>query len=83
VGKLYKFNNNEDEECMCPFCELAQEFTSYIAEAESYEEILNILRDLVAESSKLGLIQYLQQEISHNADLLDHLIYSCNDEDLN
>jgi hypothetical protein len=76
MGKVYNFDNkNEETESCCPFCDLAEEFTIYVSQAESNDEVFEILRSLVSEASKLTLIDFLQKEIQNNADLLDHLLY--------
>lgn len=80
---IYPFNkgNDEEHESCCPFCELTDEFLKYAIEAESVNEMREILRDLVSEASKLGMLEMLQQEISHKAELMDILIYGEDDED--
>jgi hypothetical protein len=77
---VFPFNKeNEEPESCCPFCELTDEFLMYAIEAESVSEMREILRDLVSEASKLGMLEMLQQEISQKAELMDILIYG--DED--
>jgi hypothetical protein len=85
MAEIYNFNNNNnhEEESCCPFCELANEFIEYVKDCQSDEELFDVLRGLVGESSKLTLIDFLQQEISNNAKILDHLVYGehdCEDE---
>lgn len=79
MGKVYEFNNN-DEQCDCSYCQLTNEFLLYVLDADSPDEVRDILRQLVSEASKLTLIDFLQKEIQNNAALLDHLVYGIDEE---
>jgi hypothetical protein len=82
MAEIYNFNNNEnEEEYCCPECELSKEFLIYVKDCENDEELFHVLRNLVAESEKLAIIDFLQQEISNNAKILDHLVYGDCEED--
>jgi hypothetical protein len=77
MSKIVQFNkgNVEEEENNCPFCELVSEFAEYIKDCDTESELVEILHDFANESSKLGVMNYLQQEITHKIELLDHLEY--------
>lgn len=76
MAEIYKFDNNE-EQCECPFCQLAHEFMTYIKDCENDEELFDILRGLVGEASKLSLIDFMQQEIETNVEMINHLVSDC------
>jgi hypothetical protein len=82
MADIYNFNNNSnEEESCCPFCDLANEFVDYVKDCESDEELFDVLRGLVGEASKLTLVDFLQQEITNNAAILDQLVYGDCEED--
>ena len=83
MAEIYNFkgkNETEEESCDCKFCELAHEFTSYISDAESFDEVFHILRDLVSEASGLTIIEFLESEIQNNTELVNKLKYGFDEE---
>jgi hypothetical protein len=81
MTEIYNFKGNEleEEHCACEFCDLTSEFVEYVKECESDEELFNVLRALVAESSKLQLKEYLMKEVQNNIELID-ILDSSNEE---
>lgn len=75
MSNIIDFNKNNEEHCECPLCELTNEFLEYAVEAESKEELFDILREMTSEASKLGMLEILQQQIQNNAEFMDSLIY--------
>lgn len=74
----FKYKNEEDEAC-CQFCSLTDEFLTYIIESDSIEETREILRSLVEEACKLGMISLLEQQINNNAELMISLVNETNE----
>lgn len=75
MAEIYNFKSKDEPEeyCECEYCQLTLEFVDYIKECNTDEEMFNILRALVAESSKLQLKEYLNKEIQNNIDLIEIL----------
>jgi hypothetical protein len=82
MADIYNFNNHEEDHC-CPYCDLAKDYTQMIKYAENDEQLFELIREVISIAGDLTLIDYLQNEISANARLLDHLMYGepdCDDE---
>jgi hypothetical protein len=84
MAEIYNFNNNNnEEESCCPFCELAKDYVQMIKYAENDEQLFELVREVISIAGDLTLIDYLQNEISSSARLLDYLKYGehdCEDE---
>jgi hypothetical protein len=81
MSKIIQFNKGNEEEHSCPVCDLAFEYMNLVVDAESPEQLFEMLSELIHEAMDLGVISYLHQEISHKEELLDRLTYSCCDEE--
>lgn len=82
MSKIIPFNNNNEEEsCDCPVCDLVEEFTLYLHDSESSAETDEIIRDLVDEAMKLGQKQLLINQLNQNAKLLDFIDGVCDCEE--
>jgi hypothetical protein len=82
MAEIYNFNNNgNEEESCCPECQLVNEYMMYLKDCKSHEDVFDVLRTLVAESEKLAIIDFLQQENENNAKILDHLVYGFEHEE--
>lgn len=76
---IIPFNNNseEDKPC-CPSCELAEEYFVYLLDTlqnKTLEDGYGVIRELVEQAKDLGVIEYLEHELEHKAELLDRLTY--------
>jgi hypothetical protein len=81
MAEIYNFNNsNNEEECECTSCQLAHKFIEIVRDVENDEELFDVLRDLISVAGDFRLADYLQEEISANARLLDYIVYGECDE---
>jgi hypothetical protein len=80
---IYPFNkgNEEEPESCCELCDLTIETIGYVIEAETTEDLFNVLREFAEECKRVGIKEYLISELDSKAELLDHLEYGCSDED--
>jgi hypothetical protein len=75
MSNIINFNKDTEEQCECSLCQLANEFLEYAVEAESKDELFNVLREMVSEAYKQGMLEVLQQQIQANVELIDDLLY--------
>jgi hypothetical protein len=77
MADIYEFKNssNEDEDCTCEYCQLAEEYIPYVVETKSPQELFNVLRELISEASNLTVIDFLEREIENNVELVHRLKY--------
>lgn len=74
MTKIIQFRNeSQEEKHSCPTCDLVWEFVEYTKEAESEEELFEILSALANESKNLGVKEFLVFDIDNKIHLLDHL----------
>lgn len=84
MSKIIPFNNNNEEEtCACPTCDLILEFISYVKETKTVDELFDVLSDLVNEAKVLGIKEHLVTEIDSKIQILDHLdgFCECSDDE--
>lgn len=53
---VLKFQQNE-ENCECPVCNLIESYSEYIQEADSVEELNDIIRELILEVEEANYIE--------------------------
>jgi hypothetical protein len=77
------FNNGNEEEpeSCCETCDLTLETLSYVIDAESTQELFDVLREFAEECKRVGIKEYLISELDSKAELLDILEYGCCDEE--
>jgi hypothetical protein len=82
MAEIYEFknNSNENEECTCEYCQLAEEFVSIVAETETPQELFNVLRELISEATRLGIVEFLEKENENNVKLVHSLKYGFDEE---
>jgi hypothetical protein len=73
MADILKFQNGEQSEQPCPCCDLKLEFFQYILEAESKEELLEIVSDLVEEAMVLGKKEMVLTDLRIKSQILDQL----------
>jgi hypothetical protein len=66
------FNFQNEEEC-CPTCRLVSDFTQFILDSASKEEVEDLVNDLVGISKEIGYKQALVDSINANIDTLREL----------
>jgi hypothetical protein len=82
MSKIVQFNKgNVEEESCCETCDLVREHMTYVIDAESPQELFDVLREFAEELKKLGLKEYLVKELDAKVELLDYLEYGCDCED--
>jgi hypothetical protein len=70
------FNFQNEEEC-CPTCKLVSDFTNLILNADSKEEVGELVNDLVGISKEIGWKQALVDDINAKIDTLRELDDEC------
>ncbi|MEM4995001.1 hypothetical protein WKH56_20765 [Priestia sp. SB1] len=75
MTKVFKFQ--DEEECKCPTCELANEYYVNMLNSEDKEELYHWVVELVEEAQKLGFKDALIRDIALKADILDDLESDC------
>lgn len=78
MSKVIQFNNQQSEEQhSCPMCDMIWEFMGYCKEAESEEELFEILSGLTEEAKALGQKELLVSQVNQSMELLDHIYGTC------
>lgn len=72
--------NNEEPEHHCETCDLVNEFAMYLKDAESHDEFMEIVIDLVNEAKTLGQKELLIAQVNNNIRILDCLHGLCEDD---
>lgn len=76
------FNNEEEQDyCPCPSCDLINEFIPYVIDAESPQELFEVLNDFLHEAKTLGIKEILTRQINASINLIDSLDGCCDDEE--
>lgn len=73
MGKVFEFQNKQEEVCDCPYCELISTFTDYILGAQSELEVEELVGDLVGLAREFGMRDVLHANIDANLRTLDQL----------
>jgi hypothetical protein len=82
MSKIIEFKGKEEQEQhSCDVCDLAYEYLEYCIDAESPEELFEILSDLINEAKVLGMKQLLINQVNQSMELLDELHGVCDCED--
>jgi hypothetical protein len=69
MSKILKFQ--EDENCECPFCDLINEFLQYSIEADTKDELKDILTGLANEARIVGFRDALEQDVRQKIAFLE------------
>lgn len=83
MAKLYKFKEEQETpEFCCPQCELVENYTELLLDAESEEELKQFLSWAIEDAVKLGVKRALTADIENKMSILDDMD-KCNCEDCN
>lgn len=66
-------NPKSEDECLCDSCRLVQAYFNEIINAESYEEIEDLLHGLVDDAFRDGYTEALQNDIKATSELLNSI----------
>ncbi|WP_133120604.1 hypothetical protein [Heyndrickxia camelliae] len=78
MTKLINFIQDQEEFC-CPTCELVSKYVEIAKQAESEEDLFDILSNLIDESRLIDIKQKLIHEIHYKMDLLEKLECDCDE----
>lgn len=74
MTKIIQFKNETQQEVHeCPTCNLVWEFLEYAKEADTQEELFEILSGLANEAKDLGIKEFLVHDIDNKVQILRHL----------
>lgn len=83
MAKIYEFNNNQDntnetpEVCDCPQCEIIDDYTALLLEAEDADELREFLSWAVEDAVKLGIKRALIADVEHKMSILNDMEECC------
>ena len=84
MADIYHFNNpsqDEPESC-CEYCDIAKEYMEYLVQTDDPQQFFDILREALEEARKVGIKEFLVQQIDAQEELLAELMYGdCDGED--
>lgn len=78
MAKVYKFQEDQETpEICCPQCELVEDYTELLLDAENPDEVKQFLSWAIEDAVKLGIKRALVADIDHKMSILNSIEECC------